>query len=239
MVLAGTEREGDIASLTAPYYFELGMRWFLHYRSPTVEGATVEGLHHIERARSEGTGVILSFLHMGNYAMLFRALRNAGIDATVPAADDGFAPQLVGALGLERVQGQEHLRGMHVIPATGSYPELVAIVSAGGAVTIAFDVPGSTRTEMLGRTLGLKSGTARLAVDTGAPVLPLDVRRRGAHLVLRVMAPIRPAASVAETHRRLADTMGRLVMDRPEAVERPQWRYIEAPSAAPSAESKA
>jgi lauroyl/myristoyl acyltransferase len=91
-----------------------------------------------------------------------------------------------------------------------------------------FDVPGPHETAFIGRRISLASGTARLAFETGALVVPVW-RARDRWRVLTTAAPaVDPAdhASWQELHTALAAIHTRWILARPAALEDPcRWGW--------------
>ena len=69
----------------------------------------------------------------------------------------------------------------------------------------------------------LRDGTARLAVETGAIVLPQRVRREGTHVAVDYFDALDPRdfAGPDELHEALARVHERLVLDDPARVQDP------------------
>jgi lauroyl/myristoyl acyltransferase len=100
-------------------------------------------------------------------------------------------------------------------------------LSAGETLILSFDMPGSLPMTFLGRRVGVASGTARLALESGAPIVPITTRRAGGRQVLQVRESIDPnmfgdaEALQAEIARRHEPA----VLAWPEAVENPLRRW--------------
>jgi lauroyl/myristoyl acyltransferase len=82
--------------------------------------------------------------------------------------------------------------GFRMIRAAGSRATFDAVLRQGGRVLVHFDVPGSVPVEFLGKTVDLKSGTARLAVDTDAVVVPVAMLPEGRGWRIHVDEPLDP-----------------------------------------------
>jgi hypothetical protein len=69
----------------------------------------------------------------------------------------------------------------------------------------------------------LASGTARLSLLTGAPIVPLRVRRDGYELWLDVGAPLEPGdfADVDQLHDALGEIHERWILELPATAEDP------------------
>jgi lauroyl/myristoyl acyltransferase len=118
--------------------------------------------------------------------------------------------------------------GITLFGANGSYSRMVESLRDGDTVAIASDMPGRTETTFLGRSVRSASGAARLAVDTGAVIVPVTSHRAGQRYRYRLEDPIHVAA--ADDYRRV---LGRImaahepaVLAWPEAYERPLRRFL-------------
>jgi lauroyl/myristoyl acyltransferase len=115
-------------------------------------------------------------------------------------------------------------RGHHLINASNSYQTIRTLLEQGEIAVVAFDVPGSRETVFLGKRVGLASGTARLALDADALILPVRARRaRGCSQV--DIAPAldpRDFADAAELHDALADIHSELILELAETLEDPR-----------------
>ena len=58
---------------------------------------------------------------------------------------------------------------------------------------IAVDVPGELEVELAGRPARVRTGIARLALETGSPILPIVTLRRGWRFVGKIGEQIDPA----------------------------------------------
>ena len=118
--------------------------------------------------------------------------------------------------------------GVIVLRAAGSYPAIAELLRAGELVVTGFDVPGPHETAFIGHRISLASGTARLAFDTGALVVPVW-RARDRWRVLTTAAPaVDPTdhASWQDLHNALAAIHSRWILSRPAALEDPcRWGW--------------
>ncbi|MGO9488285.1 MAG: hypothetical protein ACLQBB_04560, partial [Solirubrobacteraceae bacterium] len=94
----------------------------------------------------------------------------------------------------------------------------------GEPVLIYFDLPGSIRTDFLGKPVMLASGTAQLAHQTDALVLPLRARRDERTVWTDVWEALDPRAfsTPEELHRTVAAVHQRSILEMPEALEDPR-----------------
>jgi lauroyl/myristoyl acyltransferase len=102
------------------------------------------------------------------------------------------------------------------------------VLRRGGLVANAFDVPGDEPTPFLGRDVRLVSGTARLAAETGALVVPVWRARVRWRVITVAGEPLDPRsfADWRALQRALAAVHGGWIRRRPAALEdpvRPEW----------------
>jgi lauroyl/myristoyl acyltransferase len=110
--------------------------------------------------------------------------------------DHLLEPAPPGYNGYQNEQTRSLLRrfGYRLVRAAGSRDTFAAVLRAGGRVQINFDVPGSAPVHFLGKTVGVKSGTARLAMDTDAVVVPVALLPKGRGWRIVVAEPLDPRA---------------------------------------------
>jgi len=114
-------------------------------------------------------------------------------------------------------------RGERVVSAVGSFAVVRALLERGEIVLSYLDMPGGTRTQFLGKPVMLSGGTAQLAFQSKAIVLPLRARRAGSRVWPDVFEPLdaREFASADELHRAVASVHERSVLELPETLEDP------------------
>ncbi len=138
-----------------------------------------------------GRGMLLSHCHLGAQ---YRAM---------PALEAiGYQPySVVGSWILEQPSRDEWGRRLarwrkggnrRMVSARGSFPTLLALLERGEIVSLAFDVPGTRTTRFLGKATTLADGTARLAIEADAPILPLRSVRTGTRYRVEVSDPLDP-----------------------------------------------
>jgi lauroyl/myristoyl acyltransferase len=120
--------------------------------------------------------------------------------------------------------------GAEMVHHVGSAPRLQRTLRDGGTVLISMDVPGDRRTEFLGKPVDLDDGTARLAVRTGALVLPMALVPAGRRWELEIHEALDPRdfAGPDELHLALARLHERLILRAPEHLEAPGRLWADA-----------
>jgi len=136
-------------------------------------------------------GVLVSYCHFGAYAgmpITFldtrpRVLSVVGAWLLEPPTPDERGLRVVRwRRGIERA-------GVEPVLAQGCFGRVVRLLRERELVTIPFDLPGSApRVRMLGLDAALASGTARMAFEAGAVVLPA-VRMRHRHRIRTSLGP--------------------------------------------------
>lgn len=106
----------------------------------------------------------------------------------------------------------------------GGGERIRALLAGGQVVAITFDWPGSVETPFLGRPTWLASGSARLAADTGALIVPAMRRWRRLRPQTVVAPPLDPRdhADWRALHERLAAVHSHWIAQRPAALEDPR-----------------
>ena len=217
-------------ALARAHLIESAVREELIWRPSHLDGAPFAGREHVEHALASGRGVIASFVHSGPFPGIARSLAEVSPSVHAVAADWAFVTSTDDAAGRRRAQWRAILdaAGVSLINAHGSYDAVAAVLRDGGLVVIAFDMSGGQQTTFSGRRVALASGTARLAFETRALVVPIW-RARDRWRVRTIAAPaVDPAAHASwhDLHTALAAIHSRWILARPAALEdpcRPGW----------------
>jgi hypothetical protein len=183
-----------------------------------------QSLLRFKQALAGERGVLLSASHLGPYFQISAIL--AALDCTPYG--------IVGSWFLEQpshdnwgrrlARWHKGLGKARLVPARGSFPVVRALLSQGECVVVFFDMPGHRPTRFLGKPAMLADGTARLAIDSDALVLPIRLRRRGHHVCLDVAEALDPReyADVEELHEALARLHERWILEFPAAMSDPR-----------------
>jgi KDO2-lipid IV(A) lauroyltransferase len=135
----------------------------------------VEGLEHLERAATPGRGVLLLTAHLGNWELLAAAhvLTGRPLSEVVRPLDQPVLDRLVARLrrrtGVEVIPKQRGLRGILDALRRGRMVGILLDQNASraeGVFVPFFGTPAST-----------SRGMALAALRSGAPVLPVFIRR--------------------------------------------------------------
>ncbi|MEP6977128.1 MAG: hypothetical protein ABI948_03655 [Thermoleophilia bacterium] len=156
---------------------------------------SIEGYERFEAAlAASGAGVILANLHVGPFLGLVHALAARGFKLYLPGGTWGV-PTMEGLRGrwMATQNRWAEEAGCRWVPIGGSYPALRALLERGEICLMAVDVPGELEVDLAGRPARVRSGIARLALETGSPILPIVTLRRGGRFVGIIGEPIEPA----------------------------------------------
>lgn len=225
----------------ARYYLEVA-------RTPAIQGDDLDELIHLETpeaiaaAFTPGRPVIFLGLHFGSIELpaLFLASRVGGAVAPMETLDD---PRL--QAWFVHTRGKA---GVRIVGLREARRELLAALRQGTSVGLVGDrdlTGGGTPVPLFGAPATLPLGPALLAVESGAPLCAVGVRRvgigryRGRLLEVPVPADGTRRDRVAAVMPAIADAFERIIEDAPEqwwAVFFPIWPDLEeaAVDAAPT-----
>jgi lauroyl/myristoyl acyltransferase len=215
----------DLDDAAMRYLEFMTWRGELRWHPRCITRQRVLGLDDLLAVRDPQRGLIVNFMHHGHIAGAFPSLSRAGLPCHVVAGDNHFGPEApeysrqqlrvvsMGAAGVINV-------------AEGSTP-MKEVLSRGGSLAIATDVPGRTPITFVGRKLLGSSGAARIAFDTNAPVITVTTHRDGDGLHLRLSAPLEPTDFASPLHLlgELVARHERAILAWPEAYEQPLNRW--------------
>jgi lauroyl/myristoyl acyltransferase len=223
-VAGGTIHAGDVEHLARELLVEERAKETLFWQPwrPQLEPSSSERLR---AALSRDRGVLLSSCHSGPYLLALTAVAQLGCIPYSAAGPWSFEPPEPGPWGrrIARRRNQARARGERLIYSVGSFATLSALLLRGETVSVFFSMPGSRETLFLGKPVMLASGSARLAVEADALVLPIRTRRERHRVLVDVGAALDPRdhADVGELHDALAAAHERWILERPAAMEDP------------------
>ncbi len=226
-IVGATERAHEVEPLARRHLIERQVLKLLFWQPPQMEALMEpESLQRLRGAVASGRGVLLSGCHLGPFFEIVippfdGAPRNYRI-----GGDWFFAPLSADYAGRRLAHWWQKAlaRKSYMIPAGGCFPVIEALMRDGELVVIFFDIIGSRETTFLGKPVKLASGTARLALSTGALVVPMRTRRVGHRSWLDVATPLDPNdyADVGELHQALATTHSKLIIEQAHTLEDPR-----------------
>lgn len=167
--------------------FELG--WSLRRtRAENLSRIQVIGREHLEEALGRRRGILILTAHTGNWEMLAAAA--AGFQIRVNVV---YRP--LDSMTLERlVCGFRSRFGARLIPRADSLRAMIRALRRGEAVALLLDQNVGWRKGVFAPFFGSRACThkvmAMLALKTGAPVVPLFMRRENGHFVAEFQAAL-------------------------------------------------
>jgi lauroyl/myristoyl acyltransferase len=189
----------------------------------------------VREAFDEGHGIIFVTLHFGNWDMGAAGLAAHGYPVNVIA--ETFEYDRMNAL----VQGTRRHLGMEIIPMEKIGPGVMRALHRGELLALLIDVPqpGSTVTiDFFGVPTDVPSGPARIALQTGARVVPAGlVRVEGQDKMIRPVLDFslrysRTAdrdADIRDLTQKIMSSLERLIRQYPDQWFRfqPMWPHAE------------
>lgn len=232
LLVGRTSRAGDLEQLARAHLYETFLHEELAWRLDVVMTLPVTGLEHLRPHVTAGTGVLLSVLHQGHFGAHAACVARHGFPVSVLVASTLYGEQPRNFAGLYRRQLFATFSSspdVTLVDATGSYAEVRTLLEAGRTVLLACDMKGSTAVRFLGRTVGVPSGTARLSMETGAPIVPLSVASDGRLERLHLQEALQPAEhrDAAALLQAVFDRHAPAVLAWPQGYERPRMHLRE------------
>jgi KDO2-lipid IV(A) lauroyltransferase len=189
----------------------------LQWRPWLARAMEIEGLEHLEAAQSKGRGVILATAHIGPVLALVHALAARGVKLYLSGGHRLGEPGLDGRLGRWVVAQNRWVEevGCRWVRKPGSYAALRELLRRGECVWMGADAVGVSTTRLAGHRVSVASGVARLAVETGASIVPAFALRRG----YRQVGVLHPALDGSGDSQvlldRLAHELGEVILAHP------------------------
>ncbi len=239
-VLAGTPRAHEVEALARAHVIEGHVKETLYWQSWRVAPLDAASAGHLRAALASGRGVLVSTCHTGPYNLALGPVADAG--ATVYSASGWGLDDVVPGYWGRRIavrRNRAAARGERLVRAAGSYPLLAALLERGEVVSVFFSMPGSFETPFLGKPVMLASGSARLATQADALVLPLRARVDGHRVRVDAGGALDPRRhdDVEGLHMALAAHHERWLLQAPEAMEDPNragaWEGAAGPAGWP------
>ncbi|MBF6463944.1 phosphatidylinositol mannoside acyltransferase [Nocardia beijingensis] len=199
--------------------------WREAFRLPTMDHAAidyyVDGLEHLDAALAEGRGVVFVLPHSGNWDMAgVWLVQHYGGLATVA---ERLKPESL----FERFVAYRESLGFEVFPLTGGeqppFGQLAARLRQNKIVCLMGerDLTGKgVPVEFFGERTWMPAGAAKLAIETGAALLPVhawfEVDADGREdWGLKVEAPVDVSGGVAAATQALADLFAANIAEYP------------------------
>ncbi len=149
---------------------------------------TIKGLEHVKNAHAKGRGVIVVTCHMGNFEMLIPAIDETGFKGYAIYRALDFKP-------LDRLIRSARQRfGVTMIPTKGASRKIKEVLSQGAVVGTLLDTNVSWHkgifVDFFGRPACTNKGIAKLALKSGAPVIPMYTVRKNRKFTIEFLPEI-------------------------------------------------
>jgi lauroyl/myristoyl acyltransferase len=223
-IVAGTPRAHELTELARAHLMEAVVDQTLFWQPWRKLSLDAQSMARLHDTLGQGRGVLLSLSHFGQY---HRATTSGFWSVKrlpyVVVGRSFLQEPTAGYAGRYLARWRKQLPSP-VVPSDGSFPVLQALLDRGEIVVLYFDRPGPHETRFLGKTATLADGTARLALQTNALVLPIRARRvdhRGRLDVGEALDP-QDFADVDELHDRLAALHEAWILEYPESMRDPR-----------------
>ena len=234
-IVAETPRAHEVAELAREHLIESEADRALFWQPWSAPSVDAQSIARLREVLSGDRGVLLSSCHLGPYhrsMSAFAALGHVPYAVAGPWFFEKPSPDYWG----RRIARWWRGSCTRLIRSNGSFPILRALLEHGELVFLFFDMPGRHKTRFLGKPATLADGSARLAVQADALVLPLRARRAGHRIWVDVAAPIDPRdfANVDELHDALAALHESWILELPAAMADPRgfgWAQGATPEA--------
>jgi lauroyl/myristoyl acyltransferase len=224
-VVGGTARARDVETLAREHVIENQVRETLFWQPWTTPALEHTSAGRLGDALSAGRGVLLSSCHVGPYLLGVSVIAAFGRTPYSVAGTWLFETPGPGYWGrrIARRRAQARARDERLICAVDSFAVLRSLLAEGEVVSVFFAMPGHRETRFLGKPVMLASGSARLAAQTDALVVPIRTRRSGHRVWVDVCPPLDPRdfSGSEELHDALAAVHERSILQLPATIEDP------------------
>jgi lauroyl/myristoyl acyltransferase len=224
-IVGGTPRAHEAVELARRALIEDEVHKALFWQPWKTASMDATSNENVKKALSAERGVLLSSCHMGPIFLHMSALSSRGHTIYITAAPWFFQTPSNDFWGRRIAHWWRGLRrrGERLVVTVGSFPVLCSLLRQGELVLIYFDMPGSRSTQFLGKQVMLATGTARLAVETDALVLPMRSRRHRDRVWADVAPPLDPRefSGAQELHDAVAAVHERWILELPATLEDP------------------
>jgi lauroyl/myristoyl acyltransferase len=225
-IVGGTARAGEVEQLARRRLVEQQVESMLFWRPWRTTSIDARSLANLQRTVHSGRRLLLSSCHLGPFVLeisVFTARGHSPIAVSAPWFFEQPSPSDWGRRLARWWQGVVK-RKERLVLSSGGFAVMKALLEAGELLLIYFDLPGSRQTSFLGKPVMLASGSAQLAKQTDALVLPLRARRSGSRVFTDVLDPLDPRdfASAEQLHDALAAVHEASILELAETLEDPR-----------------
>lgn len=223
-VVGAAQPDADLDDLALKHIEQVIWRRELRYRPELLIKQPVHGVEHTSVRGPEG-GVIITGFHHARFDGVCGALKAAGITGLKVAGNPEFFVEPMEP----HVAAHKHVvqLGAEMVNVTLGFRGLQQEIAENPFVW-AFDMPGNTKVRFLGRTLGVSSAIARIAMATQTPVVCVLPQRTGLwQQEVRLSPPIVPGdhESTDTLLQAIMDTIEPSILAWPEAYDWPRPKF--------------
>ena len=224
-ILGGTARAGEVEQLARRRLIEETVQEALFWQPWRTASIDEVSRENQLRALSANRRLLLSACHLGPYFLNMSTFAALGCSTIAISAPWFFRDPTPDYWGRRLARWRRGLaaRNQRLASTDGGFALARALLEHGEIVLNYFDMPGSKRTDFLGKPVMLTGGSSQLAFQTEALVLPLRARRDGDRVWTDVFDPLDPRdfATAEELHLALAAVHERSILELPETLEDP------------------
>ena len=224
-IVGGTPAEPDIPRLARRHALAEARQWEMAFRPWELRSSPIDGIDNLRKARVSGRGIIISITHFGPLLGWVALARHLDETFHVPTGEWFFEPPPAGYNGYQVEQRRKVLieSGFALLRARGSARPLRQLLKDGEMVILNIDLPGSTPTPFLGKTVEMTNNTARLATFSDSLVVPAALVPEGRRWRIRIEEALDPRdhPTPDDLHFAVMDVHTRAVMRAPEHLEDP------------------
>lgn len=190
--LKGTPHEADSADVARRAVAMSGRTSAALARPWLLTRVRYEDGHHVDAALEEGRGALLTNVHsptmwLATYAALLRGHLH------YPVCGPWIDTEPLSVRAWRHRARIEKLGGRVVVRGGGSFPILRELLRRGAGVSMTLDVPGRLTVQFMNKPARLRSGIARLGLETGAAICPRYAFFDEDGIVIRHLPPLCPA----------------------------------------------
>jgi lauroyl/myristoyl acyltransferase len=225
-IIGATRSHSELAELAQQHLIEVEVERALFWQRWLRPRKDATATANLKQALGSGRGVLVSVCHQGPMGRGHAAITSPQRTLYSTSARWFFEEPSHDHWGrrLARWRRELYARNQRALPSLGAFTVLQLLLEAGELVLIQFDVPGSRETRFLGKPVMLTAGTARLAVQADALVLPMRSRRVAHRVWVDIEAPLDPRdfADDQALHETLAAVHERWILESPASLEDPR-----------------
>jgi lauroyl/myristoyl acyltransferase len=222
-VVVGTHREGDVEALAEQHVVERQAWEALFWQPWRVPSIDEDSVKLVRETCARERGVIISACHLGPFFAVARMLDTLGVVQYIVMGEWSYEEPSHDLWGRRCARWRIGLPTVPIVRPRGSYDVLAELLRRKLVTTVYFDLPGRRETRFLGKTVSLVDGSARLAWENDALVLPQRARRDGARVSVEYFEPLDPRehSGPEEIQDALARVHERLILDEPASLQDP------------------